>query len=130
MGDPLAALLNLIEPGSAKAYYDKCLLAPVDVSHVNWILTANTLERLSPPLLSRLDVVEIAPPAKDMFDHVLGQLTRSMCASWSVSPSSLVLPNKAVVTLRRDFGRHRSVRRVSTLLQSIAPYCLARPTRH
>lgn len=129
-GDPLAALLNLIEPGSATAYYDKCLLAPVDVSHVNWILTANTLGRLTPPLLSRLDVVEIAPPTKDMFEGVIEQLTRSLCAGWGVSPSSLVLPAKAINTLRRDFGRRRSVRRLSMILQAIAPHCLVAATRH
>lgn len=58
-GDPVAALLTLIEPDTAKQYWDRCLLAPVDISNVNWILTANSLERLSAPLRSRLDIIKV-----------------------------------------------------------------------
>lgn len=46
-GHPHAALLNLIEPSTAAAFYDKCLLAMVDVSHACWLFTANTLDGIS-----------------------------------------------------------------------------------
>lgn len=43
-GDPVASLLTLTEPGTARLYWDRCLMAPCDLSHVNWIMTANSLD--------------------------------------------------------------------------------------
>lgn len=66
-GDPVAALMTMIEPGTARQFWDRCLLAPLDVSQINWIFTANSLEGLSPPFLSRLDIMRVEGPAHEHF---------------------------------------------------------------
>lgn len=118
-GDPVAALLTLIEPGSAKQYWDRCLLAPIDVSHVNWICTANSLDGLSAPLRSRLDVVQVAGPTPEYFDILLANLLDALAGQWSL-PHCLLpdLAPEAEDRLRCRYSRHRSVRRLGAELRA------------
>jgi len=106
-GDPVAALLSLIEPGSAKAFWDRCLLAKVDVSHVNWIATANDLTPLSAPLRSRFDIVKVGGPALAHFDVLLRTLLKNLGLGWGVPCGHLPrLHEQMVNALRKDFARH------------------------
>lgn len=118
-GDPVAALLGLIEPGSARHFWDRCLLAPVDLSHVNWIMTANTLDGLPGPLLSRLDVIRVDGPGEDHFAVLLANLLDDTATRWGI-PHELLpsLAPEAEDLLRRRFCRHRSVRRLNRELQA------------
>lgn len=53
--DPLAALYTLLEPRSARSFIDLSIRDfAIDASHVNWIATANSLDSIPSPLLSRL----------------------------------------------------------------------------
>jgi len=111
MGDPLAALLTLIEPVTARAYYDKCLLAECDLSHASWLFTANTLDRIGTPLRSRLDIVTVEGPSEAHFDALLASLTRDLASAWRISPTELPhLARGAEDVLRKRFARSRSVR--------------------
>lgn len=56
------ALLPLLEGHSAKSFKDECLQLPIDMSHVNWIATANDASKISAPLTSRLKRFDIRSP--------------------------------------------------------------------
>jgi len=59
-----ATLLTMLEPETRAHFHDEALNTKVDLSYVNWILTANDLQALGRPLLSRLRVIHMpAPPA-------------------------------------------------------------------
>lgn len=55
-------LLPLLEEHSSKYFKDEFLRLPIDMSHVNWIATANNLKNVSDPLLSRFKKFEIPSP--------------------------------------------------------------------
>ena len=111
--DPVAALMMMIEPGTARQFWDRCLLAPVDVSHVNWIFTSNTLEGLSPAMRSRLDIVAVEGPAPEHFPILLRNLLHEIARQWGLSPWQLPdLAPGAEELLSQRFGKHRSVRRL------------------
>lgn len=131
-GDPIAAMLGLLEASSSTRYYDKCLLAEVNVGNVNWMMTANAVTpRLPAPFLSRLTIVEISPPPVAMFEQVLASLTEGLIDRWNGRGQlSIDLPRKVRRTLKDDFAKHRSVRRLGQLLQRVAPACLQGTTRH
>ena len=59
---PLNELLGLLEPVTAKEHKDRCAEIRVDARHIVWIATANSLEGLSAPLLSRFKVILINKP--------------------------------------------------------------------
>jgi hypothetical protein len=118
-GDPVAALMTMIEPGTARQFWDRCLLAPVDVSYVNWICTANTLEGLSPALRSRLDIVQVEGPQPEHFPILLGNLLHEIARQWGLSPWQLPdLAPEAEELLSLRFGKHRSVRRLDRELRA------------
>ncbi len=118
-GDPVASLLTLIEPGTARHYWDRCLMAPCDLSHVNWILTANSLDPLPAPLRSRLDIVQVEGPSPKHFDSLLSNLLEGTADAWGLPPALLPdLEAEAEQLLRTRFKRHRSVRRLERELRA------------
>lgn len=118
-GDALAALLTLIEPSTAMAFFDRCLQAHIDVSHVNWIMTANSIETLSPPLRSRLDIVHVQGPGPEHVDRLIATLLRDIARRWRVPQACLPdLTLGAEDLLCERFERHRSVRQLGRELQA------------
>jgi ATP-dependent Lon protease len=57
-----SALLNLLEPENATAFQDEFFQVNLNARHAIWILTANTTEGVSTPLLSRMNVFHIPSP--------------------------------------------------------------------
>ena len=131
-GDPITSLLQLIEPQTASAVYDKCLLCEIDVSQCSWIMTANAVgPQLPRAFLSRLEIIEIATPPLDMFDEVVASIIRALMARWQL-PAAMtpVVPTGARRVLRADFTRHRSIRRIAQLVERIAAGCLPETVIH
>ncbi len=61
--DPLAPLYTLLEQRAARRFKDLSIRdLAIDASHVNWLATANNLEGLSKPILSRFNIMQIQPP--------------------------------------------------------------------
>ena len=119
-GDPLATILTMIEPSTARGYFDKCLLAPLDLSHVNWIMTANDASRLPGPLRSRLDIIALTGPGPEHFDALFGNLLRDLAGRWGLRPDMLPQIDRDIETmLKTRFARHRSVRRLTRELETV-----------
>lgn len=66
-GNLIHTLLSLLERQSAQAWMDECLCTEVDLSRVSWILTANKVEHLPGPLLSRVRMFEVPKPKAEHF---------------------------------------------------------------
>ena len=61
-GDPVQALLPLLQPETARKAYNTYLQAPVDMSRISWIMLANDTASLPAPLLDRVRVFHCEMP--------------------------------------------------------------------
>jgi MoxR-like ATPase len=58
-GRPHDAILQLLEERTARAFQDEFLVAPIDASHASFLATANSIDSIPEPLLSRFIVIEV-----------------------------------------------------------------------
>lgn len=70
-------LLTLLENETANQFEDSCLRMSIDASHVSWIATANSLESIPEPILSRFQVFDIGPLSKNAMHGIIETLAKA-----------------------------------------------------
>lgn len=86
-GSAAGVLLSLLS--NPEMCFDGCLMANVDLSHVTWIATANSLDSLPDALLDRFQIFVVARPSIEYFDRILASMRTRIAAEMETVPQFL-----------------------------------------
>jgi ATP-dependent Lon protease len=76
--NPSAPLHQLLEKETAKSFVDEALEISIDCSHIVWVATANDLNKISAPILSRFAVIEVNSPTPDQMINVIRSIYKNI----------------------------------------------------
>ena len=120
-GDPSSALLEVLDPEQNSNFRDNYLDLAFDLSQVMFITTANEIERISPPLLDRMEVIQLSGYTEDQKLHIAKMyLMPKQIATAALRPGEIVIEDDALVHVVRDYTREAGVR---SLERRIADLC-------
>lgn len=104
-------LLPLLEPSEATSYRDPYLHADLDCSRVNWLMTANSLEGVTPALRSRLRVLLMPTARPEHVAAISRGMVRQVLRQWRVSEKWVApLSLGEIEMLEARFAEHGSLR--------------------
>jgi hypothetical protein len=115
-------LLGLIELETSCRYPDPALQIPLDLSHVNYIATANSIAPLPAPLRDRFRIIPFREPTIDDLDALLPGLIHTLAAERGLDARwfTLIDPiERAAIAKAWPGGSIRKLQRIlETILQA------------
>ncbi len=123
-GDPMSALLEVLDPAQNSTFADHYLGVPFDLSKVLFIATANYMQAIEPALRDRMEILELpgyTPHEKLMIAKK--HLIPRQIAENGLTPDQLQFEDEAISAIIFDYTREAGVR---TLERKIGAICRAR----
>ena len=116
-GNPVMALLPLLERETSVAFMDSYLLTTIDASGINWVLTANSIEHLPPPLLNRVDLVQVVAPPASCMRGVLSSMCADLRMQWKMPLEAMpVLDEMDIQKLLHTYSKNQDMRSLQARL--------------
>lgn len=111
-GDPASALLEVLDPEQNVHFRDHYLDMPYDLSQINFITTANTLDNIPAPLLDRMEVIKLSGYILQEKMQIAKKfiIPRNIEASGLTSKNAPKLTNNALKFLIDGYSREAGVR--------------------
>ena len=111
-GDPSSALLEVLDPEQNSHFRDNYLDVQFDLSRVLFICTANVLDTIPPPLLDRMEVLELQGYTEEekieiAFRHLIPKQTEEHGIR---SPEQIEFTREAMAHLSAHYTREAGVR--------------------
>lgn len=98
--DPLSPLYTLLEPASAQTLTDLSTSSfAINARHVNWIATANSVDNIPGPLLSRLTVLHIHTPTPEQVAQIAQNMYARIRAEFQWGSTFLPYLDEDVVSM-------------------------------
>jgi len=111
MGDPGAALLEVLDPAQNATFQDHYIDTPFDLSQVTFIATANSLDSIPGPLFDRLEILEIPGYTRAEKRSIAREfLIPKQLSSHGLTDERLHFEDSGIQTLVESYTREAGVR--------------------
>jgi len=124
-GDPSAAMLEVLDPEQNHTFTDHYVNIPIDLSKVLFIATANSLDTIPPPLLDRMETIQLSGYTTLEKRHIAErhlipkQITTNGLHSENLSIPTDVL-DKIITAYTRESGVRNLEREIGSVCRSKA----------
>ncbi|XP_074589966.1 lon protease homolog 2, peroxisomal-like isoform X2 [Curcuma longa] len=120
-GDPASALLEVLDPEQNKTFNDHYLNVPFDLSKVIFVATANRVQPIPPPLLDRMEVIELLGyTPEEKLKIALKHLIPRVLEQHGLSSQFLQIPEGIVKLIIQRYTREAGVRNLERNLAALA----------
>lgn len=122
-GDPSAAMLEVLDPEQNNSFNDHYINIPIDLSKVLFIATANSLDTIPPPLLDRMETIQLSGYTTVEKRHIANQhLIPKQIATNALSTSDIDFNDEVVDTIITSYTRESGVRNLEREIGSVCRY--------
>lgn len=86
-GSVAGALINMLDHPTR--YHDSCLLAEIDLSHILFVATANSIEPIPPALRDRFTIIRLERPSVEHLGRIVAGMRREIAAELGIEEFAL-----------------------------------------
>lgn len=119
-GDPSSALLEVLDANQNDKFKDHYLEMPYDLSHVMFVTTANSVDTIDPPLLDRMEVIELTGYTfNEKLEIAKKYLVPKQCEANGVPAAKVSFTDEALVRIAQRYTRESGVRNLEREIGSV-----------
>ena len=124
-GDPASALLEVLDPEQNFSFTDNYLDIPFDLSKTMFITTANIMDTIPPPLLDRMEIIELPGYTEhEKLEIAKRYLAPRQMVENGLQPGLLTISDEALLEVIRSYTREAGVRslerEIGTICRGVA----------
>src|SRR6266511_620249 len=119
-GDPSSALLEVLDPEQNNSLRDHYLDVAWDLSSVMFIATANTLQTIPPPLLDRMEVIQLSGyTVREKLEIARRYLLPEQLGEHVLTEADIVVTDDALRVAIEEYTREAGVRNLEREIANI-----------
>jgi len=119
-GDPSAAMLEVLDPEQNHTFTDHYVNIPIDLSKVLFIATANSLDTIPPPLLDRMETIQLSGYTTLEKRHIASRhLIPKQITTNGLKPTEVLIPTPVLDKIITSYPRESGVRNLEREIGSV-----------
>lgn len=119
-GDPSSAMLEVLDSEQNSTFRDHYIEMPFDLSDVLFVTTANTLSTIQPPLLDRMEIIELSSYTREeKFNIAKLHLVPKQLKKNGLKATQMRITNDGIYMLIDGYTREAGVRNLERVIGSL-----------